>query len=108
MNTGLCSVNFLINPNLNIKKIKIFGFSFYNSALAKNRSKTMNPYHHYLFDKVEYICDCPETRPCQRRSDRVAANNHTDVITQEKQRSMFKELTSGKNFDIHQSILNSL
>jgi hypothetical protein len=108
MNTGLCSVNFLSNPTLKIKKLKIFGFSFYNSSNERDRAHTMNPYHHYLFDIDEYICNCPKTRPCQRRSDRVSANNHTNVTVQEKQRMMFKELTNGKNFDIHQSILNSL
>lgn len=106
MNTGLCSVNFLSNPILKIKKLSIFGFSFYNASSGSNYK--INPYRHYLFDINEYVCGCTETRPCQQRSDRVSANNCTNVDVQEKQKRMFKELTNEKNFNIHSSILEKL
>ena len=107
LNTGLCSLDFLLNNELDIKELYVCGFSFYNVKKKINEKIKINPYNTYLFDIKKYKCNCSKDKPCKKRTDNPEGDYDVNIQTELKQKNFFmKNILSNKKVKIHDTIKN--
>ena len=107
INTGMCSLDFLLNDKINIKQLYICGFSFYNIKKKIINNIKINPYHTYLFDINKYKCNCSMDKPCKKRIDKPSEHHDVNISVETKQKKFFiTNILSNKKVKIHDTIKN--